>query len=251
MVKRKDIRIYINSHKEVDYGIWDNSLYTPLECGAALRDKVFKTRDNTGDNISEWNPLYAENTGIYWIWKNRPKNLKYVGVCQYRRRLAFPEDYDFDFKDYDAIVAKPLNCYQSVENQYRNCHCLEDFLRLEELVKSMHPDYAEDWDKYIKKSPFILYSQGFVFKANDYDAYCEWLFGILHSYKEQIGWSSMDDVRNHVEKNIEDKKHNPARGLDYQSQVFGFFAERLFTLYVFHNFEKVMFVTRKNFEGVA
>ena len=53
-------------------------------------------RDYTGDNISEQNYFYIENTGTYWIWKN-VRNVKYKGQCQYRRRLSgITETTDFD-----------------------------------------------------------------------------------------------------------------------------------------------------------
>ena len=67
MEKSKEVQIYIIGHKEVDYGYWDNSIYTPLQVGGGMYKQFLPLRDNTGDNIAEWNPIYAENTGIYWL----------------------------------------------------------------------------------------------------------------------------------------------------------------------------------------
>lgn len=64
-----DTKIFIYTHKAVDYGVWENELYVPLEVGAARREPIYQCRDNVGDNISEWNAMYAENTGLYWLWK--------------------------------------------------------------------------------------------------------------------------------------------------------------------------------------
>ena len=34
MQKREDIQIYELAYNKVKYGLWDNTLYTPLQCGA-------------------------------------------------------------------------------------------------------------------------------------------------------------------------------------------------------------------------
>ena len=43
--------------------------------------------DDTGDNISELNPLYCEMTAVYWGWKNLSAD--YIGLCHYRRYFTF------------------------------------------------------------------------------------------------------------------------------------------------------------------
>ena len=55
MEKSADCVIFY--HKEVPYGIWEDEIWTPLEVGASLREKVydFGFRDNEGENISKWN----------------------------------------------------------------------------------------------------------------------------------------------------------------------------------------------------
>ena len=96
MQKREDIQIYELAYNKVKYGLWDNALYTPLQCCADRSNTdVCELKDNTGENISSKNFYYCETTGTYWIWKNAPET-KYVGQCQYRRRLEFKEDFDFD-----------------------------------------------------------------------------------------------------------------------------------------------------------
>ena len=82
MQKREDIQIYELAYNKVKYGLWDNALYTPLQCGADRSNTdVCELKDNTGENISSKNFYYCETTGTYWIWKNAPET-KYVGQCQ-------------------------------------------------------------------------------------------------------------------------------------------------------------------------
>ena len=80
MDKRKDAQIYELVYKPVDYDLWDNQLYTPLQVGAERTGfDIVPLKDNTGDNISSNNDFYSEATGTYWIWKNAP-HTKYVSM---------------------------------------------------------------------------------------------------------------------------------------------------------------------------
>lgn len=253
MKKREDFRIYEFCHKKVDYGFWDNELYTPIEVGAACREEsVCKLRDNKGEgNISEWNPVYAELTGLHYIWKHLPKKVQLVGVCQYRRRLQVEENISVSelIQDCDAVFPEPLFLCNCLEEQYGHCHNLEDIRFCEEIVKDLYPEYAEDWDEAIKNNCHIFYSNSFIMKRDDFDKYCEWLFSIFDEYKKRKGWESVEDVRNYVQSNIDNKKHNPRKGLDYQMQLFGFLGERLMTVYVFHNFSAVKQIPYTKMEG--
>ena len=124
MQKRNDIQIYELAYNNVNYGLWTNSLYTPLQCGAASNKvDVCELKDNTGDNISDKNFYYSETTGTYWIWKNAPKT-KYIGQCQYRRRLQFDEGFNFDtiFNDHKIICNKPIILGSSLKKQLEMCH---------------------------------------------------------------------------------------------------------------------------------
>lgn len=251
MDKRKDINVYIYTHKELPYGIWDNSLYTPLQVGFA--DDLCTCRDNTGDNISEWNPLFLELTGLYWIWKNI--HTPYKGACQYRRRLELPEDYDFEelFKDAKVLAPVPLQLGAPVLMQYSMFHNPFDIATCKKALLELYPDYAEDWEKYIVNGYTLFYSNGYIMKAEDFDAYCEWLFSVLNRTKEKLGFNSIEDVRHHVEKAIESGIINARARTDisYQMEILAFLSERLFTLYVLKNFpDKIATIPYKKYEGI-
>lgn len=247
--KRQDAAIFIIGHKPLEYGYWDNALYTPIQVGYG--EQYTPVRDNTGVNIADWNKVCAETTAFYWISRNFVMG-KYVGVCQYRRRLEFPEDYDFDkaFEECDVIAAKPLRFGVSVANQYCHCHCAADLLNMEQVVKDLYPDYAQAWEDYIVNSNVVYYSNSFVMRAEDYQKYCDWLFSIFREYRKRMGWDSQEQVREYVAGNIEKGVCRGTRGVDYQMQLFAFATERLWTMYVQRNFKRIRHDNYVKFEGV-
>ena len=256
--KRKDVQLFMLCYDKEEYGFVDNEVMTPLQCGAANGKDVCELKDNTGDNISTANFLYVETTGLYWIWKN-VKDATYKGQTQYRRRLEGVDetmDYDTIFKDYDVICAKPYNYpanhaafipSDTVAGGYAYSHCKDDLDSLEKIVKSVHPDYAEDWDKYITNGENLYYSNGFVLRAEKYDEYCEFLFDLLERWAIENGITRYEDVIVHVARNLGAGKYirYPIEGQDpmkltwpsvnWQIHIFGFFSERIFTLWLQHN----------------
>ena len=249
-MKREDARIYIIFHRAVEYGLWeDNALYSPLQVGFDVRFLSTEVRDSDSpESIAEWNGLYAENTGIYWIWKNRPAGLKYVGNCQYRRRLEFGEDFDFDglFKDYDVIAASPLIVFPNLALQYMRCHSTGDLPIVRDIIEEEYPEYLSDFDQYIMSGRFIFYSNGFVMRSEDYDRYCEFLFNILERFKEIKGWNTPQEAILKIDQEIADGKRagidghigtDNKEGNGYQHQVPAFLSERLLSLFIRHNFE--------------
>ena len=77
------IKLIVALHKE--FKTPDNSIYVPLELGAATRENHFlELRDDSGDNISARNPNYCELTGLYWAYKNLT-DYDIIGLVHYRR----------------------------------------------------------------------------------------------------------------------------------------------------------------------
>ena len=132
----------------------------------------------------------------------------------------------------------------TVEQGYAFSNCLDDLLILEMAVKMYYPDYADDYDKYIKKGPNLYYSNGFIMKAEDYDRYCEFLFNCLNGYLKLADIKSEKDLIEHVKYNLEvgkyqrypDPKRVPAEAIKWQCSIGGFLSERLWTLWLQHNF---------------
>jgi hypothetical protein len=252
-IKRDDAQIFVLCHKDVDYNIPNNSLYTPILCGADINYiKSDYLKDNVGDdNISSFNPFYLECTGTYWIWKNKVSQYKYIGQCQYRRQLIFKEDFNFDaaFMNHDFIVATPYYFVNSVYNHYRMCHNIKDLEMAGCIIRDIFPDYYDAWN-YITGHNMLYYSAGFIFRSEMYDKYCRFLFGVLQEYRELLNFTTIESVRNYVSDNIKNGKYGSIsdKSVDYQSRLGGYLAERLFTCFVHKNMKSPMLVNYTKME---
>jgi hypothetical protein len=261
--KRKDIQIYSLCYTKKDFQFLNDAVITPLQVGAANGTNVCELKDNTGDNISSGNYFYIENTGTYWIWKN-VKDAKYKGQMQYRRPLSgVTSDMNFDeiFSKYDVITCEPFHHpshktptkeepmvipADTVEQGYAFSNCIDDLYILEMVIKMYFPEYATDYDKYIKNGPNLYYSNGFIMRSEDYDRYCEFLFGCLSKYEEMVDVSTRDKLRKRVETNMELGKYpkyiNPhtrvEEAIKWQMLIGGFLSERIWTLWLLHNFKE-------------
>lgn len=262
-VKNNDIKIYSLCYAKKDFQFIEDSVITPLQVGASNGTNVCELKDNTLDNISDGNYFYIENTGTYWIWKN-VHDAKYKGQMQYRRPLSgITEATDFEkiFSEYDVITCEPFYhpahktptkdepmviSADTVEQGYEFSNCIDDLYILEMVVKMYYPDYAEDWDKYIKRGPNLYYSNGFILRAEDYDKYSKFLFDCLNGYLAMSGIKSKEELIDHVRYNMEvgkypryeNTKNISEEAIKWQSEIGGFLSERLWTLWVQHNFEE-------------
>jgi hypothetical protein len=258
--KSKDVKIYSLCYDNKNFPFIDDKYVTPLQVGAANGKDVCDLKDNTGDNISGINYFFIENTGTYWIWKN-VHGAKYKGQMQYRRPMfGVNEHMDIDaiFGQYDVITCSPFYHKEhnkptqeepmcipanTVEEGYGFSNCIDDLYILELVIKFYFPDYYEDYVKYIKESDRLYYSNGFILKAEDYDRYAEFLFSCLNMYAQTANIRTPDDLVNHVKYNLEVGKYPRYKTneindavLRWQCSICGFLSERIWTLWVQHNF---------------
>ena len=82
--KHKVFKILVACHKKTKTPF--ESVYLPIQVGAAGNDPIGFARDDNGDNISDKNPMYCELTGLYWAWKNL--SCDYLGLVHYRRYFS-------------------------------------------------------------------------------------------------------------------------------------------------------------------
>lgn len=86
----KTIKCLVSMRTDMqNVNVVDNPLYVPIYCGAVGFDGGSKEigRDDTGINISDKKDYLSEFTVQYWAWKN--VSADYIGLCHYRRYLAF------------------------------------------------------------------------------------------------------------------------------------------------------------------
>lgn len=86
----KTIKCFVSMRTDMEnVNVVDNPLYIPIFCGASSYNGRNKEicRDDTGANISDKKEYLSEFTVQYWAWKNASAD--YIGLCHYRRYLAF------------------------------------------------------------------------------------------------------------------------------------------------------------------
>ena len=260
--KNKDIQIYSLCYSKKDFKFLNDSIITPLQVGAANGTNVCVLKDNIGDNISDKNYFYIENTGTYWIWKN-VKDVKYKGQMQYRRPLeGVNENMNFNevFSKYKVITCEPFNHpansrptkenpmfipATTVEQGYAFSNCIDDLNIIEMIISIYYPEYKESYNKFIKKGENLYYSNGFVMSSDIYDKYCEFLFGCLEKYQQFVDVSTPQKLKDRVIYNMEVGKYpkhinsqsRSEEAIRWQMSIGGFLSERIWTLWLLHNFK--------------
>ena len=207
----------------------NTNLYIPINCGNLKGtndwcDKHLNYETDFKDNIAHLNPKLNEMTSIWCYWKNLMKDADYIGFQHYRR---FFNQADFlDIEQYDFIDAKPIPMVfnmsyftgspipnfvpTDVKNGYAICHKIEDWNKMETLLKKT-PYYVffEDWkNQNSLSSPCNL----FIMKKKMFEEYCEFIFPILFELEKNISLEGRDG---------------------YQRRALAFISERLTSLFIY------------------
>lgn len=117
MSKTKIFITYNQKHK-----IINSDILIPIQTGRALSREIFDEMigDDTGDNISELNPYYAELTAQYWVWKNYEKieNPENVGFMHYHRHFIFNENYFDNKASFKILYGYSVQPFDSIDDEY-------------------------------------------------------------------------------------------------------------------------------------
>ena len=108
---------------------------------------------------------------------------------------------------------KRFSQYKTNYEQYKKKHVISDLDRVLEIIQNKYPQMFEIAENTMKKTNIMYLYNMFVTKREIFDEYSEWLFDILGTLESEI----QSDVETRA---------------DYQKRVYGFIAERLFTIYV-------------------
>jgi len=200
-----------------------NQGYEPIGVGSETFPYI---SDNTGDNIAKYNALINECTAIYWIWKHETAD--YVGLNHYRRVFESEVTTGWPLQDiealiflrkYDIIAARAV-AFQgySVATMLSMEICKEAFdVSWRELNRIFDQKSIEEKRAFqtVMEGSIIFPCNMFVAKRARMNEYCEWLFPILFQLID----------------NVEIKEEWDA----YSKRVIGFWAERLFTVWLYYS----------------
>ena len=233
-----DVKIIVATHKT--YRMPSDEMYIPVHVGAAGKNSLGYTGDNTGDNISENNKNYCELTGLYWAWKNL--NADYIGLSHYRRHFSIKpqsdrwasiltkEQLELLLKDCDVVLPKPRNYFiESNYSQYAHAHHAIDLDTTRAILSEKYPEYIPVYDNYMKRTTGHRFNM-FIMKKEKFDAYCSWLFDVLFELERRL------DISQYSQND---------------SRVFGFVSERLIDAWLETNSVKYkeipcMFMEKQN-----
>lgn len=217
------IRIFVTTHKDVDKP--NSKILQLVQVGPGNRTNRFPRtfHDDTGDNISDKNPMYCELTTQYWAWKNIDAD--YYGFCHYRRYFDFSDtEHDEnpygeimdDYIDDNAIqkygldddtITKVIDGYDVITTGNKDLQevidglgtpkkvweaapkLVDDDLRnMYRILCSMHPDYKEDAQAFLNGN-FSCFCNMFIMRKQIFFDYCEWLFPILEEFEKNTDMS--------------------------------------------------------------
>lgn len=220
--QKKEVVVYIAAHKEFLVPQIEN--YEPLWLGDSKLNIYGFQEDKEEPSISYLNPLINECTGLYWMWKHSKS--EYIGLVHYRRyflnddsnfsieNVLKPDNIKDILSDYDIILPElvqfPYSLYKHLRGSIDNEAFEQGYKIIKELIENKHTDYKEAFD-YVFKGNAMYPCNMFITSRNILNRYCEWLFSIII------------DAANSI--NVDDYSA-------YSKRVIGFFAERLFTVWL-------------------
>lgn len=204
------ILVYMATHQKIEHIPFDYII--PIHVGAALRDEKYAVATDTiGDNISKKNPQFCELTALYWMWKNIDSD--YLGLCHYRRFFNLPTTQAILKVVQNGKIILPRKVYfkKTVYEQYRDCHGLQEWDIMMEVLNSLSPEYIETAMRVFSANSLIPYNM-FIACEKWVEGYCEWLFPLLFAVAKRM------EVINSI-----------------KARYIGFLSERLLSVYIITN----------------
>ena len=190
-------KILVACHKP--YWVPQDSLYVPVQVGAAGKDAIFgMQRDDEGaDNISARNPHFNELTALYWGWKNLDAD--YLGLVHYRRYLGGSGERGIlTAAELEALLAKaPVvlpkqrNYFiETIEGHYAHTFDQVHMEIARMALEQLAPDYLPAFNAHMAQTKAHILNM-FVMRKDVLGAYCSWLFPLLDLIDAAIDYSGM------------------------------------------------------------
>lgn len=198
MEKNNHIKVIVATHKK--YDMPNDSMYLPLQVGAAGKESLGYKKDDTGENISKKNPYFCELTGLYWAWKNI--NADYIGLAHYRRHFCFKKKSKNNFENIltyseacklleksNVILPKKRKYYiETLYSHYEHTMYVEPLDETGKIIAEICPEYLPYFNKLHHRTSAHMFNM-FIMKKEIFDSYCEWLFKILFELEKRVDTS--------------------------------------------------------------
>lgn len=172
-------------------------MYLPVQAGAAGAADLGVTRDDTGDHISDRNPLYCELTVHYWLWRN--VTAEAYGLCHYRRyftrsrtgrsldRVLTPTEAEALLEEADVIVPRPRPyLIETNASHYAHAHRAADLDLTRTVIAERCPAYLDDFDRVMKRRWGRRFNMC-IMRRDVFTAYSAWLFDVLMALEQRMG----------------------------------------------------------------
>ena len=225
--------------------VFQSDALKPMQLGKATAKIELAFRgDDTGDNISDKNKYYGEETAFYWLWRNSKTDIK--GVMRYNQLLdlasADGKDKNFVLEDIgsseqlvsglgldkenifkimkntDVVVGKKTEIYGlNIEEQYKSNYIPEHLDYVMGIIEHDFPDI------FLAAKRILAGNSGWfanlvIMKSEFFDALCEFKFGVFEK----------------LEKMIDVRRPEIANDWQYTTRYAAAIGERLTMFYVEH-----------------
>lgn len=189
------VRIIVATHKK--YKMPSDKMYLPLHVGAEGKyDEngnsldLGYVKDNTGENISNFNSYFCELTGLYWAWKNLEAD--YIGLVHYRRLfemngqvLSYKQLKPYLGKIKVFIPRKRKYIIETLKSHYDHTHYPEHLDITKAVIKEKYKEYEVAYEKAVYRTWGYMFNM-MIMERDLLNDYCEWLFDILFEIFERI-----------------------------------------------------------------
>ena len=146
-------------------------------------NNLHRMTDNTGDSIHHLKGM-AEQTGLYWIWKNVDlSHVKYIGVSTHRK--PFFASNDTLYKQMEKGANAVVNAYYQ---QRKKTHLMAfDQSVYDDFVNTFAKYHPEDKDEFIKHEEcgMLFPSNSFVMRVEDFYKMCEFVFPVALDFAKR------------------------------------------------------------------
>jgi hypothetical protein len=207
------IKIYIATHQLFVPPI--NKIHVPITSGAYYHSTPY-LKDNTLENISIKNPYYCELTALYWIWKH--DNSDIIGLEHYHRffqkkELITEQEIQNILKNNQIILPKAITLNKSVYKQYQEVHFGIDLQLACQKIIDTNPEYQNAIETVLTQNKLFAGNM-FITNQKTLHQYLDFLFPLLFTLEKEIPFLEYSN---------------------YNQRIFGFLAERIFNIYLYHH----------------